>query len=152
MIRGAGAFSSVNVSWFSGGSSVPSTGYSPFQGIVFFAPGQTIANITITILANSIPEPNKTIIIYLTNAIGNFAGQASISGTPSNVTLLASNDWQGLFGFSSVTPVSVSVPSNGLPYQLKVVRAQGNYTQVNIRWTIQVSNTTPDILILPRIF
>jgi len=76
--------STVTVDWATGGGTAPAvTDYLPANGTVSFAPGVTTKTVTIQVVANTIPEPNETFFVNLSNPspnayLGNTQGVGTI--------------------------------------------------------------------------
>jgi fibronectin-binding autotransporter adhesin len=76
--------STVTVDWATGGGTAAAvTDYSPANGTVSFAPGVTTRTVTISVIGNTVPEPNETFYVNLSNPspnayLGNTQGVGTI--------------------------------------------------------------------------
>jgi hypothetical protein len=76
--------STVTVDWATGGGTAPAvTDYVPANGTVSFAPGVTTRTVTVQVVGNTIPEPNETFFVNLSNPspnayLGNTQGVGTI--------------------------------------------------------------------------
>jgi len=76
--------STVTVDWATGGGTAPAvTDYLPANGTVSFAPGVTTKTVTIQVVGNTVPEPNETFFVNLSNPspnayLGNTQGVGTI--------------------------------------------------------------------------
>jgi hypothetical protein len=76
--------STVTVDWATGGGTAPAvTDYLPANGTVSFAPGVTTKTVTVQVVGNTIPEPNETFYVNLSNPspnayLGNTQGVGTI--------------------------------------------------------------------------
>jgi large repetitive protein len=76
--------STVTVDWATGGgTAVAVTDYSPANGTVSFTPGVTTRTVTVQVIGNTIPEPNETFYVNLSNPspnayLGNTQGVGTI--------------------------------------------------------------------------
>jgi uncharacterized delta-60 repeat protein len=50
-----------------GGSAIPGTDYFPTSGVLTFTNGQTVASFPVTVIGSSTVQPNKTILLQLSN-------------------------------------------------------------------------------------
>jgi hypothetical protein len=78
--------STVTVDWATGGGTAPAvTDYVPGNGTVSFAPGVTTKTVTIQVVGNTIPEPNETFFVNLSNPSPNaYLGNSQGVGTILN--------------------------------------------------------------------
>jgi large repetitive protein len=78
--------STVTVDWATGGGTAPPVSdYVPANGTVSFAPGVTTRTVTIQVVGNSVPEPNETFFVNLSNPSPNaYLGDAQGVGTILN--------------------------------------------------------------------
>jgi large repetitive protein len=76
--------STVTVDWATGGGTAPAvTDYLPANGTVSFAPGVTTKTVTVQVVGNTIPEPDETFFVNLSNPspnayLGNTQGVGTI--------------------------------------------------------------------------
>jgi large repetitive protein len=76
--------STVTVDWATGGGTAASVSdYVPANGTVSFAPGVTTRTVTIQVVGNTVPEPNETFFVNLSNPspnayLGNTQGVGTI--------------------------------------------------------------------------
>jgi large repetitive protein len=76
--------STVTVDWATGGGTAPAvTDYAPANGTASFAPGVTTRTVTVQVVGNTIPEPNETFFVNLSNPspnayLGNTQGVGTI--------------------------------------------------------------------------
>jgi large repetitive protein len=60
--------STVTVDWATGGGTASAVSdYVPANGTVSFAPGVTTKTVTIQVVGNTVPEPNETFFVNLSN-------------------------------------------------------------------------------------
>ncbi|MGH8022195.1 MAG: beta strand repeat-containing protein, partial [Limisphaerales bacterium] len=83
-----------------GGSAVPNSDYYPTNGILSFAPGQTSNSFTVTVIGSSLVEPNKTILMALSDPTN------AVLTAPSAATVTIYNQ-----NGSYVVPAGVSLES-----------------------------------------
>jgi large repetitive protein len=78
--------STVTVDWATGGGTAPAVSdYVPANGTLSFAPGVTTRTVTIQVVGNSVPEPNETFFVNLSNPSANaYLGDAQGVGTILN--------------------------------------------------------------------
>jgi hypothetical protein len=78
--------STVTVDWATGGGTAPAvTDYLPANGTVSFAPGVTTRTVTVQVVGNTIPEPNETFFVNLSNPSPNaYLGNSQATGTILN--------------------------------------------------------------------
>jgi len=78
--------STVTVDWATGGgTALAVTDYAPANGTVSFAPGVTTKTVTIQVVGNTIPEPNETFFVNLSNPSANaYLGNTQAVGTILN--------------------------------------------------------------------
>ena len=74
-------------------------------GLVNFVPGQTENNVSLLINDDNIPETNETYTFSISSVDGNTA----ILGSPTSVaiTVLANDDYAGLFQFASGSSIAI---------------------------------------------
>ena len=76
--------STVTVDWATGGGTAPAVSdYVPANGTVSFAPGVTTKTVTVQVVGNTVPEPNETFFVNLSNPspnayLGNTQGVGTI--------------------------------------------------------------------------
>ena len=78
--------STVTVDWATGGGTAPAVSdYVPANGTVSFAPGVTTKTVTIQVVGNTLPEPNETFFVNLSNPSANaYLGNTQGVGTILN--------------------------------------------------------------------
>lgn len=134
--------STVDYSTISGGSAVPNTDYYPTNGTLTFLSGQTTASFGVTVIGSSAAQPDKTIILQLSNPTNGIITAPDVSTltiynqiggyiVPAGVSLFATNGapngilqpgqqvalW---FGFRDANSIDVSnvyatlLPVNGI--------------------------------------
>ena len=98
--------STVNYATVGGGTAISGTDYYPTNGVLTFTNGQTSATFAVTVIGSSSVQPNKTILLQLSDP------------TPANTVLMAPNvatltvyNNNGSF----VVPASVSLVSSNVP-------------------------------------
>ena len=80
--------STVTVDWATGGGTASAvTDYAPANGTVSFAPGVTTKTVTIQVVGNTVPEPNETFFVNLSNPSPN-----AYIGTGQGVGTIANDD------------------------------------------------------------
>src|ERR687885_1392359 len=80
--------STVTVDWASGGGTASAVAdYVPANGTASFAPGVTTRTVTIQVVGNTIPEPNETFFVNLSNPSPN-----AYIGTGQGVGTIANDD------------------------------------------------------------
>ncbi|MGH8024023.1 MAG: Calx-beta domain-containing protein, partial [Limisphaerales bacterium] len=88
----------------SGGSAIPNSDYYPTNGILTFAPGQISNSFNVTVIGSSAVEPDKTILLALSDATN------AVLTAPSAATITIYNQ-NGSF----IVPAGVSLPVTGGP-------------------------------------
>jgi hypothetical protein len=78
--------STVTVDWATGGGTAAAVSdYVPANGTVSFAPGVTTKTVTIQIVGNTVPEPNESFFVNLSNPSPNaYLGNTQGVGTITN--------------------------------------------------------------------
>jgi hypothetical protein len=78
--------STVTVDWATGGGTAPAVAdYVPANGTVSFPPGVSTKTVTIQVVGNTIPEPNETFFVNLSNPSPNaYIGDGQGVGTILN--------------------------------------------------------------------
>ncbi|XP_035385851.1 adhesion G-protein coupled receptor V1 [Electrophorus electricus] len=110
---------------------------SPFSGSVTFLSGQSEANISITIMADSIPEINETVLLILDRT--NVENQILTPGfTSQEIVILENDDPGGVFEFSpgSRGPWFIN---EGETVELRVSRQHGRLLNQLVRYTVTPS-------------
>jgi hypothetical protein len=78
--------STVTVDWATGGGTAAAVSdYVPASGTVSFAPGVTTRTVTVQVVGNTVPEPNETFFVNLSNPSPNaYLGNSQGVGTIAN--------------------------------------------------------------------
>jgi large repetitive protein len=78
--------STVTVDWATGGGTAAAVSdYVPANGTLSFAPGVTTKTVTISVVGNTVPEPNETFFVNLSNPSANaYLGNSQAVGTIAN--------------------------------------------------------------------
>ncbi|XP_053084899.1 adhesion G-protein coupled receptor V1 isoform X1 [Pangasianodon hypophthalmus] len=121
---------------------------SPFTGSVTFLSGQSEANISITIMADNVPEINETVILSLDRVetarfvvyFGtNAENQILKPGfTSQEIVILENDDPGGVFEFSPVSRGPWFI-KEGETVELRVIRQQGQLLNQLVRYTVTPS-------------
>ncbi len=111
-------------------SAIAGTDYVATAGLVTFAPGQTSATISIPIIGNTIPQPNRTFVVNLTNPTGSTLGNSQAVGT-----IVDDDPASGLFADNisvqqSTTPTTATftiklAQASGFPISVQYATANG---------------------------
>ncbi|XP_062873808.1 adhesion G-protein coupled receptor V1 [Trichomycterus rosablanca] len=110
---------------------------SPFAGSVTFLSGQSEANITITVMADDVPEINETVLLTLDRT--NVENQILKPGfTSREIVILENDDPGGVFEFSPVSRGPWYI-NEGETVELRVIRQQGQLLNQLIRYTVTPS-------------
>ena len=119
-------------------NAVAQADYSPSNGTVSFADGQSSATFSVQALPSSVSSFNKTLVISLTSPTGG-ATLATTALTQTNLTILEHDYPSGLLQLASTSNVTFSIPelgSSSTSLNLTVQRAKGLPTAVNLTWVI----------------
>uniref|UniRef100_UPI003AAD5B8E adhesion G-protein coupled receptor V1 n=1 Tax=Centroberyx gerrardi TaxID=166262 RepID=UPI003AAD5B8E len=109
----------------------------PLSGSVVFLSGQSDASISLTVMADDIPEVNETLLLSLDRS--NVENQILKAGfTSREIVIMENDDPGGVFEFS---PFSRGpwVISEGQAVELRVVRAQGQLLKQLVRYAVRPS-------------
>ncbi|KAI5088303.1 G-protein coupled receptor 98 isoform X2, partial [Silurus meridionalis] len=118
-------------------ADVTRTDLSPFSGSITFLTGQSEANISITIMADNVPEINETVLLTLDRT--NTENQILKSGfTSQEIVILENDDPGGVFEFSSVSRGPWFI-NEGETVELRVIRQQGQLLNQLVRYTVTPS-------------
>ncbi|XP_072520807.1 adhesion G-protein coupled receptor V1 isoform X2 [Salminus brasiliensis] len=110
---------------------------SPFSGSVVFLSGQSEANISITIMADGVPEINETVLLTLDRT--NVENQILKPGfTTREIVILENDDPGGVFEFSPVSKGPWFI-NEGETVELRVIRQQGQLLNQLVRYTVTPS-------------
>ncbi|MCI4392676.1 hypothetical protein PGIGA_G00148550 [Pangasianodon gigas] len=110
---------------------------SPFTGSVTFLSGQSEANISITIMADNVPEINETVLLTLDRT--NAENQILKPGfTSQEIVILENDDPGGVFEFSPVSRGPWFI-KEGETVELRVIRQQGQLLNQLVRYTVTPS-------------
>lgn len=121
--RSFGDLSNVTVYWEADPSSEEEL--LSRSGNITFGVGETLANITITVAQDEIPELDKNFTVSLVNVSHGRLGEQ----TSATLTVLASDDPYGVFIFANVTR-SVKLPESDSTVSLTILRQRGLMGQV----------------------
>ncbi|XP_026994314.2 adhesion G-protein coupled receptor V1 isoform X1 [Tachysurus fulvidraco] len=109
----------------------------PFTGSVTFLSGQSEANISITIMADNVPEINETVLLILDRT--NTENQILKPGfTSREIVILENDDPGGVFEFSLVSRGPWLI-NEGETVELRVIRQQGQLLNQLVRYTVTPS-------------
>ncbi|XP_049326601.1 adhesion G-protein coupled receptor V1 isoform X2 [Astyanax mexicanus] len=121
---------------------------SQFSGSVMFLTGQSEANISITIMADNVPEINETVLLTLDRVetarfvvyFGtNVENQILKPGfTSREIVILENDDPGGVFEFSPVSKGPWFI-NEGETVELRVIRQQGQLLNQLVRYTVTPS-------------
>ncbi|XP_018414734.1 PREDICTED: G-protein coupled receptor 98, partial [Nanorana parkeri] len=125
-----GTYGRVVVEWFANGSVAD---IFPTSGMVTFSEGQTLTTITVTVLADSIPEMAETVMVILTKATTmnikdpNKGAILDPSRSRAVLTILPNDSPHGIVGWHvNSSSVKVNEPEgNATIITLQVTREQG---------------------------
>ncbi|XP_058231364.1 adhesion G-protein coupled receptor V1 isoform X3 [Hemibagrus wyckioides] len=110
---------------------------SPFTGSVTFLSGQSDANISITVMADNVPEINETVLLTLDRT--NTENQILKPGfTSREIVILENDDPGGVFEFSPVSRGPWFI-NEGETVELRVIRQQGQLLNQLVRYTVTPS-------------
>uniref|UniRef100_A0A8B9KGD3 Adhesion G protein-coupled receptor V1 n=1 Tax=Astyanax mexicanus TaxID=7994 RepID=A0A8B9KGD3_ASTMX len=110
---------------------------SQFSGSVVFLTGQSEANISITIMADNVPEINETVLLTLDRT--NVENQILKPGfTSREIVILENDDPGGVFEFSPVSKGPWFI-NEGETVELRVIRQQGQLLNQLVRYTVTPS-------------
>lgn len=70
---------------------------TPSEGVVTFAPGQTQASISVSVLDDELPEEQELLMLSLVSVSGD---AVLVSPTQATLVIELSDDPNGLFGFA----------------------------------------------------
>ena len=132
--------SSVAFATVGGGTAAPGTDYFPTNGILTFTNGQTSATFGVTVVSSSGAQPNKTIILELSNPTN------SVLVAPSAATLTIFNQSGSYVVPAGVALVQGDQPTNGIlqpgqPATLSFAfRDAGGTNVVNLLATLLATN------------
>ncbi|HTV43634.1 MAG TPA: Calx-beta domain-containing protein [Candidatus Sulfotelmatobacter sp.] len=105
------ATSTVQYATVPGGSAIANSDYVPTNGSLTFQPGQTSTNFQVTVIGSSSVEPDKTILMALSNPTNSSGAGPAILTAPSAATLTIYNQ-----NGSYIVPAGVSLAnSSGAP-------------------------------------
>jgi uncharacterized delta-60 repeat protein len=96
--------STVAYSTQNGGTAVPYSDYIPTNGVLTFSNGQTSASFTVSVIASAVAQPDKTILLALSNPTN------GILSAPSASTLTIYNS-NGSF----IVPAGVALGTSNMP-------------------------------------
>ncbi|XP_026199339.1 adhesion G-protein coupled receptor V1 [Anabas testudineus] len=109
----------------------------PLNGSVVFLSGQSDASINFTIMADSIPEVNETLLLTLDRS--NIENQILKAGfTSREIVIMENDDPGGVFEFSSFSR-GPWVINEGEAVELHVVRTQGQLLTQLVRYAVMPS-------------
>ena len=92
----------VSVTFFTGGgTATPGVHYFPTNGVLTFEPNEMLKTVFVTLInTNGLVEPNRSVGLFLTNAVVTATGLADsnvvVLGSPSSATLAISDDDTGI--------------------------------------------------------
>ncbi|XP_053337317.1 adhesion G-protein coupled receptor V1 [Clarias gariepinus] len=116
---------------------VTTSDLSPFTGSVTFLSGQSEANISISIMADNVPEINETVLLTLDRT--NTENQILKPGfTSREIVILENDDPGGVFEFSPVSRGPWFI-NEGQTVELRVIRQQGQLLNQLVRYTVTPS-------------
>lgn len=132
--RGGGTVGSVTVRFAtSNGTATSSTDYSATAGTLTFNSGETVKTFTVTVLQDSLVEPDETVNLTLSSPTG-----GALLGTPSTAVLtIRDDDGRGSLQFSST---SYLVGEEDGAVTVTVLRTGGSRGTASVR--VATSNGT----------
>ena len=121
-----------------GSTAVIGTDYYPTNGTITFSPGQSDLQFQIQIINNSLPEGNKLISLFLTNAVN------TTLTSPSNAiqTILDTVSNPGQLSFSATNFTASSGDGNAY---LAVLRTNGTSGSVSVTYTTVPGTAQPGL-------
>ncbi|XP_033109462.1 adhesion G-protein coupled receptor V1-like [Anneissia japonica] len=139
VVRSAGTFNIVGVSWLAFSASATTADYSPVSGNITFAEGQQEAVIDISIIDDNVYETDELFTVQLNSPRG---GAVLGSDTFVTIKILKNDSPKGLFGFTNtqatVAESTTSTDANGL-ITITVERTQGQQGIVDVVWELDAS-------------
>ena len=117
-------------------AATPDADYTVLGGVpsLFFAEGQRIAQITLRIVDDSIPELAETFTVALgAPSSGQLGGVQSIE-----IIINRSDNPNGVFAFASATqPAATELDGADSVSNVRVVRAFGGFGEIKVSWSLQ---------------
>uniref|UniRef100_A0ABM5FTD0 Adhesion G-protein coupled receptor V1 isoform X1 n=1 Tax=Pogona vitticeps TaxID=103695 RepID=A0ABM5FTD0_9SAUR len=131
--RMEGSLGQVTVEWsITGGTATPNLDFIGVGEILIFADGETKKAITLTILEDSEPEDDESIIISLINTEG--GSRILPSSDTVTVVILANDNVAGIISFQTASRSVVG--HEGEHLQFHVVRTAPGSGNVTVEWKI----------------
>ncbi|XP_071965307.1 adhesion G-protein coupled receptor V1-like isoform X2 [Antedon mediterranea] len=139
VLRSAGSFGIVSVSWLAFSASATTADYSPVSGNITFAEGQQEAVIDISLIDDNIYETDESFTVQLNSPSG---GAVLGSDTFATIKILKNDSPKGLFGFTNTQTTVAESTSNSDPngvITITVQRTQGQQSDVELAWELDAS-------------
>jgi hypothetical protein len=105
------------------------------NGQVSFAPGQTNQSITLFVLEDSLVEPNKTIIISLSNPVN-----ALLDANSNLVYTILDDDGSGSVSITTISNASETGPVSGIA---RISRSGGTNSDLTVKYQITGTASSP---------
>ncbi|KAL3865787.1 hypothetical protein ACJMK2_043142 [Sinanodonta woodiana] len=130
------------------GSATGGQDYEVLDTKLIFKDGETSKTVSVTILADGMPEPDETILVYLTQPVG---GARIAIGEPDggkkgfSVITVSQNDLSnGIIGFSEDSKFVVVNEDLSPTFTLKLARLEAIFGEVEISWLAKVNETSTE--------
>ena len=132
--RNGPATTAVSVGYESGpdGTAVPTTHYTPVNGVLNFGVGQTSRTFTVPLKNNAVTEPGRTVQLRLKDP----SGGTALSHPDAVVLTINDNDPAGVFRFSAGASTVTEGASLPVLVNVTVTRSGGSGGGVTVRWRI----------------
>ncbi|KAK3601208.1 hypothetical protein CHS0354_004408 [Potamilus streckersoni] len=132
--------------------------YEVLDTKLIFKDGETSKNVMVTILADGMPEPDETVIVYLTQPVGGARvaiGQPDGGKKGFSVITVSQNDLSnGIIGFSEDSKFVVVNEDLAPTFTLKLARLEAIFGEVEVSWVAKVnemSTETQDVVLADQL-
>jgi hypothetical protein len=137
VIRMGGTAGAISVNYAtSDGTAIAGNNYTPTQGVLTFADGETSKTIQVPVIDNGVPQPTETVNLTLSNPTG---GSGLGTQRTSVLRILDNDGFAGAFVFSQPNYVV-----NGNTATITVTRADGTTGAVSVDYTTSNDTATAE--------
>eukprot|EP00118_Oscarella_pearsei_P022727 m.265821 g.265821 ORF g.265821 m.265821 type:complete len:6112 (+) comp40493_c2_seq23:779-19114(+) len=116
------------------GTNRLSLAFTPIAGVTTFAMGSDAEDVQFLATSDVTPEPDELFTLALQEASGGAA--LSEKSATANMTLMRSDNANGLFGFSAVN-FDLSAPGEPSQLILTVTRSRGTFGTATVSWEVR---------------